>query len=291
MLLTHHALRSGRLSGFLRREFNLSTVLIRRLKTQEALYVDGQPRHTDYWVEAGQRIDIRIEETSAPFPAEPLPFSILYEDDFLLAADKPADMLVHPSPRRMTGTLANRVIAYYQATGQPFAFHPVTRLDRDTMGLVLIAKASPVHERMVRQHTAGQLRKTYRALVFGAPASDSGVIDAPIARCPYPSLLREIAPSGQPACTEYRVLIRYASHSLLELHPLTGRTHQLRVHCAFSGFPILGDPQYFTPASAAFSAAAALTTQQLLAYQLTFPHPMTGESLTITSRLTLPSLS
>lgn len=288
MKLECTAQRSGPLSSFLRQELQLSTGLIRRLKTRDAILADGRPCHTNVRIEPGTRICIILEEEPADFPPEPLPFSILYEDEYILVADKPAGMLVHPSPNRSTGTLANRVTAYYRQTNQPCAFHPVTRLDRDTFGLVLIAKHACIHERLIRLHKAGRLQKIYRAWVYGGPAADSGVIEAPIARCPWPSLLREVSPQGQPARSEYRVLERREEASLLELRPITGRTHQLRLHCTWSGFPILGDPQYGTEASRAYSADRGLLTQQLQATQLLFPHPVTGEPLAIRSRLSLP---
>lgn len=282
------ACREGRLSTFLRQELRLSTGFIRGLKSRNAMFVNGEARHTNHMVHPGDRIEIIIEEDPPHYPAEFLPFSILYEDAYLLIVDKPPGILVHPSPHQMTGTLANRVIAYYQQTAQPYAFHPVTRLDRDTFGIVLIAKSAPIHEQLIQLHSQGKLRKTYHALVYGRPPSDFGRIDAPIARRPWPSLLREVSSSGQSASTLYHVLDRYDRCSLLELQPITGRTHQLRLHCAWSGFPILGDPQYNTEESLFFSETENLSTQQLQAFQLEFPHPVTGAILQPISQMVLP---
>ena len=120
--------------------------------------------------------------------------------------------------------------------------------------------------------------------MLGGQAADSGVIDAPIERRPLPSLLRYVNQSGKPSRTEFRVLERRDGTSLLALRPITGRTHQLRVHCAHMGYPILGDPQYGSEASKARSMEMGLTSQLLCAKFLTFPHPITGEVLTITSR-------
>ena len=127
----------------------------------------------------------------------------------------------------------------------------------------------------------GQLKKTYHALVFGGPEGDSGIIDAPIARRPLPSLLRFVDISGKPSVTEFTVLQRQGSTSLLALRPVTGRTHQLRVHCAHMGYPILGDPQYGSQESALFSQQMGLEFQRLCARQITFTHPITGETMTI----------
>lgn len=281
MELTLTAQRRGRLSSFLHRELKMSTGLVNRLKWKSALLVNGAPQHTDYEVQPGDVISVILEEESPEYPAEDGALDILYEDEWLLAVDKPAGMLIHPSRARNEGTLANRVAGYYRKTGQRSAFHPLTRLDRDTFGVVLLAKNSHVHALLQAAHP----QKTYQALVYGAPPMQEGEVNAPIARCEMPSLLRRIDPEGKPCRTVYRVLESDGQISRLELHPITGRTHQLRLHCAYLGCPILGDPQYGTAESTAFSEALGLTTQLLCARQLTFAHPITGEPVTIRSRM------
>lgn len=285
MELKHTARRSGRLSSFLKEEMGMSAGLINRLKWQERLFVDGIARHTDFAVQPGDVITVPLSEPVPAYPAEDGLLTVLYEDAHILAVDKPAGMLIHPSRAVMTGTLANRVIGYYQRTGQQCAFHPITRLDRDTFGIVLLAKNAHVHALLNNLHSRGQLRKTYHALTFGGPGADGGVIDAPIARKPLPSLLREVSPEGKPSVTEFQVLQRQESHCLLELRPVTGRTHQLRVHCAYMGFPILGDPQYGSAASQAFSRGLGLTSQLLCARRLEFIHPVSAEPVSLCSKL------
>jgi 23S rRNA pseudouridine1911/1915/1917 synthase len=194
-------------------------------------------------------------------------------------------MLIHPSRSRLTGTLANRVLGYYQRTNQKCAFHPITRLDRDTFGIVLLAKNAHIHGILNQFHAEGKIQKTYHALVFGGPEEDSGVIDAPIARRPLPSLLRYVNCDGKPSRTEFSVLERKGSTTKLALRPITGRTHQLRVHCSYMGYPILGDPQYGSEASQAFSAAMGLSSQLLCAKTLVFPHPITGVQMDLRSQL------
>jgi len=127
--------------------------------------------------------------------------------------------------------------------------------------------------------------KTYYALTCGGLSADSGIIDAPIARKPLPSLQREIHPEGKPSLTEFQVLRRNGDTCLLALRPITGRTHQLRLHCAYSGFPILGDPQYCTEESSAFSEGLGLRRQLLCAKRLEFAHPVTGEGMTLISKM------
>ena len=254
----------------------ISTGLMNRLKWKDQIFVNGQPQHTDYSVKAGDLVTIPLEEPDPEYPAEDGPLTILYEDDHLLAVDKPAGMLIHPSRSKFDGTLANFVVGYYQKTCQKCAFHPVTRLDRDTFGIVLLAKNSHAHALMQQC----DLQKTYHALVLGFWEQEKGIIDAPIARKPLPSLLREVHPEGKPCITEYEVLERQEGYTKLQLCPITGRTHQLRVHCAHLGHPILGDPQYGNEAS-----AFGLPSQILCAKRLEFDHPITGEHLILESNL------
>ena len=281
MELTVTAERAGKLSSFLRGELKMSTGLINRLKWKNAFYVNGRTQHTNCPVQPGDTITVVLEEQPPEYPAEEGGLTILYEDDWLLALDKPSGMLIHPSRARNSGTLANYVAGYYQKTGQHSAFHPLTRLDRDTFGVVLLAKNSHVHALLQEACP----RKTYEALVYGVPEKPEGEVTAPIARCELPSLLRKVDPNGKPCRTVYRVLESWGQVSRLELQPITGRTHQLRLHCAYLGCPILGDPQYGTAESQTFSGSLGLTTQLLCARQIQLVHPVTGETLTVCSTL------
>ncbi len=281
MELTYIATRAGRLSSFLREEMRLSAGLMNRLKWQEKLFVNGAPVHTDYAVQPGDVITVPLDEPVPEYPAEDGALTVLYEDEHLLAVDKPTGMLIHPSRSRFTGTLANLVLGYYQKTGQSSAFHPLTRLDRDTFGVVLIAKNAHIHSLL----QLCSVEKTYHALVWGVPEKLSGTIDAPIARLPLPSLLRQVSQSGKPSVTAYRVLESKENISTLALRPITGRTHQLRVHCAYIGFPILGDPQYGSEESQKVSRALGLSSQLLCAKRLVLSHPMTGQPLEIVSQM------
>lgn len=281
MKLQLKAARSGRLSSFLKEELKMSTGLINRLKWGDAIQVNNVPQHTDFAVKLGDVITVELNEPMPDYPAEPGELAVLYEDDHILVVDKPAMMLIHPSHSQNSGTLANRVLGYYAQTGQKSAFHPVTRLDRDTFGAVLLAKNSHVHTLL--QNTA--VEKTYHALVFGGPEMDRGVIDAPIARRPLPSLLRCVSPEGKPSVTEFAVLDRQENTSLLALRPITGRTHQLRLHCAHMGFPILGDPQYCSEDSRQYSQTLGCTYQRLCAKELAFLHPITGQKIQIHSHM------
>ena len=270
------ALRDGRLSTFLKQEMKMSTGLVNRLKWQEKICVNGIPQHNDYAVKTGDVITAMLDDEEPNYPPQHGEITILYEDQHLMAVDKPAGMLIHPSHSKNEDTLANYVLGYFVRTGQKCAFHPVTRLDRDTFGIVLLTKNSHIHALM--QQT--ELKKTYHALVSGGPEEASGIIDAPIARKPLPSLLREVRADGKNCVTEFLVLERFDDYTKLALRPVTGRTHQLRVHCAHKGYPILGDPQYGNG-----SADFGLTHQLLCAKRLEFAHPVTGETLILESKM------
>ena len=275
MELRHIANREGRLSTFLRDEMKMSSGLMNRLKWQQKIFVNGVPQHNDYRVKLGDVITVPLDEEEPEFPAEDGPLTILYEDEYLLAVDKPAGMLIHPSRSRFEGTLANFVAGYYRRTGQKSAFHPLTRLDRDTFGIVLLTKNAHIHSLL--QLT--QVKKTYHALTLGGPEADTGIIDAPIGRKELPSLLREVREDGKESVTEFEILERGEKLCKLALHPITGRTHQLRVHCAWMGFPIIGDPQYGGDRAMEFD----WSSQALCARELEFDHPVTGEHLVLTS--------
>jgi len=278
--------REGRLSSFLRGEMRLSYALMNKLKWGDAIQVNGMPQRTNFPVKPGDVITVRLDEEEPEYPAEDGPLAVIYEDDYLLAVDKPAGMLIHPSRSKFDGTLANFVAGYYQKTRQKSAFHPLTRLDRDTFGIVLLAKNAHVHTLL--QET--KVQKTYHALTFGWGEENCGIIDAPIARRPLPSLLRYVGPEGKPSVTEFAVLERRENICKLALRPVTGRTHQLRVHCAHMGHPILGDPQYGNAESKAFSETLGLPYQMLCAKKLEFRHPLTGESLILESWMDVQSI-
>ena len=273
--------REGRLSSFLRGEMRLSYSLMNKLKWGDAIQVNGMPQRTNFPVKPGDVITVRLDEEEPEYPAEDGLLAVIYEDDYLLAVDKPAGMLIHPSRSKFDGTLANFVAGYYQKTGQKSAFHPLTRLDRDTFGIVLLAKNAHVHTLL--QET--RVQKIYHALTFGWGEADLGMIDAPIARKPLPSLLRYVGSEGKPSVTEFTVLERHENICKLALQPVTGRTHQLRVHCAYVGHPILGDPQYGSTESKAFSETLGLPYQMLCAKKLELEHPMTGECLILESKM------
>ncbi len=269
MKLSCIAQREAKLLPILRQELAMSSTLVKRLKYSHAFLVNGQSVRTNFIVKIGDLVEVILDEPVPEYPAQEGELSILFEDDFFIAVDKPPGMLMHPSPARNEGTLANYLLYYYRLTGQPCAVHPVSRLDRDTFGVVLLAKNAHAHAKMHEQLLEGALTKKYHAAVVGIPPTEEGVIDAPIARKSGDSLLRCIREDGKPARSRFRLLEQREGCSILELEPLTGRTHQLRVHCSHMGFPIVGDPQYG-------GDDYGLPYQQLCAVSLGFTHPITG---------------
>ena len=284
--------RRAKLLSALRRELRISDGLVRRLKPLDAFRVNGASAHTNRILFPGDVVSVTIHEDPPDFPAEDGPLTILYEDTCLIAVDKPQGIIVHPTFARQSGTLANYLLGYYRRTNQPCAVHVLTRLDRDTMGVVIFAKNAWAHWLLMEELDAGRIEKSYEALTVGGPEEDSGLIDLPIAKRPNPSLLRYVSPTGKPAQTKFRVLER-GPICRLELQPLTGRTHQLRVHCAHEGFPILGDPQYGgtqAERSGIQEQGAGLPAregQQLVAKKICLDHPITGERICICSKTAL----
>lgn len=206
------------------------------------------------------------EEPSQGVKGEDIPLDIVYEDDYLLVVNKPAGMNTIPSREHPAGSLANALLGYYDRSGITATSHIVTRLDRNTSGLVLIAKHRHVHHLFSEAQKQGKVKRTYEAFAGGCIKSDCGTINKPIGRKSESIIEREVRPDGQSACTHYTVLGRYQDFTDVELHLETGRTHQIRVHMAFIGHPLLGDDLYG-------GGTELIARQALHCKQLKFVHP------------------
>ncbi|WP_371381432.1 RluA family pseudouridine synthase [Sporomusa aerivorans] len=260
---------------YLRRRVGLSLTLWRKIKTTGTLLINALPATICTEVHPGDTISVTWPEASSII-AEALPLAIAYEDDWLLVADKPTGMLVHPAAGQHSGTLANAIMHYYHQQSYSCGFHPVNRLDRNTSGLVLIAKRPDIQHWLNQNQNS--ITKEYLAIVSGTPAPANGQIDAPIGRKPNSIIEREVRPDGQQAITHYRILTSFGQASLLEVLLKTGRTHQIRVHFCYIGCPLLGDDLYGGPVT-------LITRQALHAAKLSLPHPVSGQVLTVTSPL------
>lgn len=203
-----------------------------------------------YSLQSGDRVEIDLPPISpAGLTAEYIPLNILFENDDLLVIDKPAGMVVHPAAGHSSGTLAHAVLAHasdLEGVGGEQRPGIVHRLDKDTSGIILVAKNDRAHRWLQEQFKQRQVKKTYLALVDGHPPTPQGRIEAPIARDPAHRKRMAVVPPGRgrEAVTEYRVVEHFCDHDLIEAAPLTGRTHQIRLHLAFLGCPIAGDTVY-----------------------------------------------
>ena len=270
------------LQALLRGPMALSARQAREAKA--TLSVDGAPFFANQRVHTGMLVCLTLSGYAGVTRpgAKEVPLRVLYEDDALLAVYKEALLQCHPSPSAPNGsdTLEARVQRYLHAPA-----HPVHRLDAETTGIVLFAKLPFAQARLQQQMQAGSFEKNYEAWVFGAPQPLQGEIDAPIARVTPDSFTRVVRADGQRAVSRYETLrtvpLPGGRAALLALSPLTGRTHQLRVHMAHIGHPLLGDTRYASPESAAVSDALGLTHHQLAAVALRFVHPLSGQTVSL----------
>ena len=253
------------------RHRGLSVTLVKRAK-YGGIHLNGEVVTVRAEVNLGDLIEIYAEDNvSEGIPPMDIPLTVLYEDEDILAVDKPTDMPTHPSKGNNLPTLANAVMGYY---GGDFVFRSVNRLDRDTSGIVIIAKNQFSAGALSSTMKKGLWNKRYHALVSGIPTEKSGVIDAPIERVEEGNIKRMVRDDGKRAITEYLVIEEYEKDCLCELHLLTGRTHQIRVHMAHIGHPLVSDFLYGTPSDKEY---------YLRCKEISFPHPRTGEILTIKS--------
>lgn len=282
MILKHTvtAEDAGRkLFSVLHYRMKLSTGLIKRLKYLTIIQVNGQQAFTNYIVKEGDEILLPLPPETAEFPPEEGSLRILYEDEAIIALHKESGIIIHPSATRNTGTLANRLLNYLGSG----TVHPVNRLDRDTTGVTIFAKNGYVKSILTEAMQKAKIHKTYIAPTYGTLPEEQGVIDLPIDRLSVDSLWRTIREDGQPSRTSYELISRHGQWNLYAFHPLTGRTHQIRLHAMASGAPLLGEQVYATEESRAYSSTLGLPMQQLCCTEMTFPHPLTGKILSITT--------
>jgi 23S rRNA pseudouridine1911/1915/1917 synthase len=288
---------------------DLSRSRLKTLVLAGQVTIDGAPvLDPGRKVRADDAIAITVPAPEPAEPrAEPIPLSIVYEDDAIIVIDKPKGLVVHPAAGNWTGTLVNALIAHCgdSLSGIGGVRRPgiVHRLDKDTTGLLVVAKTDRAHRKLAAQFAdhgrTGALERAYLAFVWGVPARPKGTIDKPIDRHPHARDKMAVRPGGRTAITHWEVLERYAGAdqkgvaSLVECRLETGRTHQIRVHLAAIGHPLLGDsvygPGFKTKASQlperARDALAALDRQALHAHILVLEHPVTGELLHFRSEL------
>lgn len=226
----------------------MSRGLIRRLRTNGAILINGRPSRTSDRVAAGDELAVFLSARTEPgVKPEAVPIDVVYEDDHILVVNKPPGLVVHPTRGYPSGTLANGVAGHLAEQGLAPVVHPVSRLDRNTSGLLVFGKTPHAHDRLARQMAAGQMKRIYTAVAHGVPEGDEGAIDLPIRRDPDHPTRRMVAEDGQRAVTHYRVIRSWPGASRLSLSLETGRTHQIRVHLSHLGYTLFGDRLYGAP--------------------------------------------
>lgn len=263
----------------MRRVLRLSATRIKRAKfTPDGIRLDGERVFTDQPVAPGQHLEVRLpDRNTVVLDQTPGAVDILYEDDWLFVLNKPAGLPVHPGPGHYADTLGNRLSWLLARRGDQLPFRPVNRLDKGTSGLMLAAKSAQAHETLQGLLHTEQFVREYLALTRRPPEPPVGTIDAPLGPVPGALNRYRVDPTGKPARTDYETLELRADGALLCLKLHTGRTHQIRVHLAALGCPLLGDTEY--------GGAPVLDRPALHSWRIALRHPFTGERLQWTAPL------
>lgn len=261
------------LRDFLMGDCGISRKMLTQVKHGGLILVNGEPRTVRSEVTSGDDVTVYfpLEQSAEAMVRSQRPLSILYEDDYLLAVDKPAGIATIPSRLHPDDSLANAVLGYYDRIGLQSAIHVVNRLDRDTSGVVLFAKYAYVHHRFSELQKRGGLSRTYIALVEGMVEPQT--IDAPIGRAPDSIMERIVTEDGQHAVTHIRDVRGHGAYTVLDIALETGRTHQIRVHMRHIGHPLLGDTMY--------GGRPVLARHALHSSTAAFTHPLTGKPILI----------
>lgn len=274
----------ARVDACLTKQCELSRSRIAALIMEGAMTIDGKNETKPaVKISAGQCIELTIPEVrEVGIIAQNIPLDILYQDSDIVIVNKPCGMVVHPAAGNEDKTLVNALLYHVKdLSGIGGEMRPgiVHRLDKDTSGLILIAKNDRAHAAMSEQFKSRSMEKHYRAVAFGSFREDSGLIDAPLARHPVDRKKMAIVPGGKPSKTEWKVIEHLKSATYLDVHLLTGRTHQIRVHMQSIGHPLLGDRIY----APNIKTAVRIPRLMLHAYSLAFTHPTTGERMEVTA--------
>lgn len=279
--LEYRVADAQKVDAILRRELNCSSAVIRTAKGYpDGILLDGVHTTTAQTARPGQVLSILLSDRQdGDLAAAEGAVEILYEDADLLVVNKAAGVAAHPGPGHHDDTLGNFLTHHYKKQGIPFVYRPAHRLDRNTSGLMVIARHAHAQELLKGQLHTGQFRRTYLAVCEGVPAEEEGVIDRPIGRADGSVLRREVRPDGDRAVTRYKVLSVNAGRSLVRLELETGRTHQIRVHMAWLGHPLVGDFLYGTERPELIGRTA------LHSWKLSLKQPLTGECLDLTAPL------
>ncbi|MBP2076576.1 RluA family pseudouridine synthase [Oceanobacillus polygoni] len=266
---------------YLQAVHGFSRRIIIAIKQEGKLLVNDRERTVRYVLSDGDVLEVHFpaEKVSRNLQPEDIDLNIAYEDEAVIVIDKPAGIAAMPSLNHRSGTMANGLIGYYRRIHrESFTVHVVTRLDRDTSGLVLVAKDRYNHSLLSKAQQLNKIKRTYIALVEGHLEKEEGTIDAPIARKTDSIIERTIHENGKRAVTHYKKQSEVGESTMVEIELETGRTHQIRVHFSHYGHPLVGDDLYG-------GSLQSINRQALHCYELMFEHPITKESITIQSEL------
>jgi 23S rRNA pseudouridine1911/1915/1917 synthase len=257
----------------------------KRLLKDKKVLINGKAAYRDSRLKSGDVLEVDLsEESREDIIAEDIELSIIYEDDYILAVNKPPYMLVHPTPNHPTGTLLNAVANHFKKQGKEVQLRLLNRLDMNTSGIVVIPKSAAVHRTLDERMKDGSVRKYYIAIIEGAIKPEKGIIDKPIGKIEEDPIRRRVASDGQPAVTVYETLSKSKGCSLVRLELLTGRTHQIRVHLSHLGCPIIGDTLYG-------KESRLIGRQALHASDMELPHPVGNEIIKLHAELTADIIS
>ena len=264
----------------LKEQFFLSDRLITKLKKANKIYLNSLPTYTKKSVTMGDTVSVLIdfEEDNSNIVASNIPLNIIYEDDYLLVLNKPANIAIHPSILHFDNSLSNGVKFYFDKLGLKKKIRIVNRLDRNTSGIVILAKNEYIQECLIKQMKTNEFKKEYLAIAKGILESKSGTLNFPIARKEGSIIERTVSSDGDSAITHYDVVKEFNNLSLVHIVLETGRTHQIRVHFSHIGHPILGDTLYGSPSE-------LINRQALHSYKLTFIHPVTKKVVSLEAPL------
>lgn len=257
----------------------ISNRRLQKVTRARGLRLNRRATYLEKVVQAGDVVAVRILDRPPALQPVPMDLEILYADPHLIALNKPAGILVHPTRPDQRHTLAHGVAHYGQTQGNPTGIHPVHRLDRDTSGVVLIARSPQIQHQLSQQIQARRLKRRYLALIEGCLSSDQETIEAPIGPHPGHPQLRQVRPDGDPARTHIQVLERWPQITWVQLELETGRTHQIRVHLQHRGHPVIGDRQY------GGRGLDQIDRQALHGHELICRHPHTQAELSLKAPL------